>query len=124
MRYLSGLFTALLLAANAPAFGWDHWGADPGGSRFSKLDQITPANVGNLVRAFVFHTGDLQARPPALMARTKFEATPLLVEDSLIFCSPFNEVIALDPRTGAPNGVMIPKSVPRSVPQTDTIAAA
>jgi quinoprotein glucose dehydrogenase len=23
-------------------------------------------------------------------------ATPLLVEDSLIFCSPFNELIALD----------------------------
>jgi quinoprotein glucose dehydrogenase len=35
------------------------------------------------------------------MARTKFEATPLLVEDSLIFCSPFNEVIALDPGGGA-----------------------
>jgi quinoprotein glucose dehydrogenase len=101
MRYLSGLFTALLLVANAPAFGWDHWGADLGGSRFSKLDQITPANVGNLVRAFVFHTGDLEARTPELMARTKFEATPLFVEDSLIFCSPFNEVIALDPGTGA-----------------------
>ena len=41
------------------------------------------------------------ARPPAAMARTKFEATPLFVEDSLIFCSPFNEVIALDPGTGA-----------------------
>jgi quinoprotein glucose dehydrogenase len=116
MRYLSGLFTALLLAANAQAFGWDHWGADLGGSRFSKLDQITPANVGNLVRAFVFHTCDLQARPPALMARTKFEATPLLVEDSLIFCSPFNEVIALDPRTGAPKWRYDPKVSPTQRP--------
>jgi quinoprotein glucose dehydrogenase len=35
------------------------------------------------------------------MARTKFQATPLLVEDSVIFCSPFNEVIALDPGSGA-----------------------
>ena len=35
------------------------------------------------------------------MARTKFEATPLFVEDSVIFCSPFNEVIALDPGSGA-----------------------
>jgi quinoprotein glucose dehydrogenase len=34
------------------------------------------------------------------MARTKFEAPPLFVENSLIFCSPFNEVFALDPRTG------------------------
>src|SRR5262249_14885843 len=66
-----------------------------------KLDQITPTNVGNLVRAFEFHTGDLVRRPTAVMARTKFEATPLFVEDSLIFCSPFNEVIALDPGSGA-----------------------
>src|ERR1051326_8839335 len=35
------------------------------------------------------------------MARTKFESTPLFVEDSVIFCSPFNEVIALDPGSGA-----------------------
>ena len=53
------------------------------------------------MRAWDFRTGDLEARAPALMARTKFEATPLFVEDSLIFCTPFNEVIALDPGTGA-----------------------
>ena len=70
-------------------------------SRFSPLTQITPANVGNLVRAWEFRTGDLERRAPAVMKRTKFQATPLLVEDSLIFCSPFNEVIALDPGSGA-----------------------
>ncbi len=95
------LLLAVLLSAAAPAFAWEHWGGDRGGTRFSKLDRITPANVGGLVRAFEFHTGDLAARDPALMARTKFEATPLLVEDSLVFCTPFNEVIALDPGTGA-----------------------
>jgi quinoprotein glucose dehydrogenase len=116
MRYLSGLLTALLLVANVPAFGWDHWGADLGGSRFSKLDQITPVNVGNLVRAFVFHTGDLESRAPELMARTKLEATPLFVEDSLIFCSPFNEVIALDPGTGAQKWRYDPKVSPTQRP--------
>ncbi len=90
-----------VLPPAAPAFAWEHWGSDRGGTRFSKLDRITPANVGDLVRAFEFHTGDLATRDPALMARTKFEATPLLVEDSLVFCTPFNEVIALDPGTGA-----------------------
>jgi quinoprotein glucose dehydrogenase len=84
-----------------PCLAWQYWGGDQGGTRFSKLDQITPANVGNLVRAFEFHTGDLTRRPPAVMARTKFEATPLFVEDSLIFCTAFNEVIALDPGSGA-----------------------
>ncbi len=69
--------------------------------RFSPLTQITPANVGNLVRAWEFRTGDLDSRAPEAMKRTKFQATPLFVEDSLIFCSPFNEVIALDPGSGA-----------------------
>lgn len=98
LRCLVGL--VLLLVAR-PCAAWESWGGDPGGSRFSPLREITSDNVGQLVRAFEFHTGDVAARPPELMRRTKFEATPLFVEDSLIFCSPFNEVIALDPGTGA-----------------------
>src|SRR5215471_7061484 len=104
----AGLLAFLLLAA-APAFGWDHWGGDPGGQKFSPLKEITPDNVRNLVRAFEYHTGDLAARPPEVMKRTKFEATPLFVEDSLIFCTPFNEVIALDPGTGAQKWRFDPK---------------
>ena len=95
------LLAGYLVASPAAASdSWDHWGGDQGGLRFSKLDQITPANVGNLVRAWEYHTGDLESRPPVAMKRTKFESTPLFVEDSLILCSPFNEVIALDPGTG------------------------
>jgi quinoprotein glucose dehydrogenase len=88
---------------------WEYWGGDQAGTRFSKLDQITPDNVDHLVRGWEFHTGDLASRPPEAMGRTKFEATPLLVEDSLIFCSPFNEVIALDPGTGAQKWRFDPK---------------
>ena len=100
MQRLLGLLAVIVLAA-PPALAWEHWGGDRGGQRFSPLIQITPANVGNLVRAWEFRTGDLEARTPAVMARTKSEATPLFVEGSLIFCTPFNEVIALDPGTGA-----------------------
>lgn len=99
MRSLAG-WLALFVVAASPALGWEYWGGDAGGSRFSKFDQITPANVDNLISAWEYRTGDLEARAPAVMRRTKFEATPLFVEDSLIFCSPFNEVIALDPGTG------------------------
>jgi len=100
MQRLLGLLAVIVLAA-PPASAWDYWGGDRGGQRFSPLTQITPANVGNLVRAWEFRTGDLEARAPVVMARTKSEATPLFVEDSLIFCTPFNEVVALDPGTGA-----------------------
>lgn len=100
LRIAIGL-VALLLFAVRPGAAWESWGGDAGGSRFSPLQEITPDNVGNLVRAFEFRTGDLTVRAPEVMRRTKFQATPLFVEDSLIFCSPFNEVIALDPGTGA-----------------------
>ena len=54
-----------------------------------------------LIRAWQYRTGDLANRPPEAMKRTKFEATPLFIKDSLILCSPFNEVITLDPGRGA-----------------------
>jgi glucose dehydrogenase len=120
MRSLPALIAVICFAA-MPALGWEHWGGDQGGTRFSPLAQITPGNVGNLVRAWEFRTGDLDARAPAVMARTKFEATPLFVEDSLIFCSPFNEVI---PAPAFRNGGTIPKLTPTSDPQIVTTAAA
>ncbi len=92
-----------------PAFAWEYWGGDPGGTRFSTNAQITPGNVGQLVRAWEFRTGDLTQRDAKVMARTKFEATPLFVENSLILCTPFNEVIALDPGTGAQKWRFDPK---------------
>jgi len=78
---------------------WAHYGADAGGSRYSGLGAITPANVSTLERAWSFSTGDVLAKPKAIR-RSAGEATPILVEDSLIFCTPFNEIIALDPGTG------------------------
>jgi quinoprotein glucose dehydrogenase len=93
----------------APAYAWEHWGGDAGGTRFSQLAQITPDNVARLIRAWAYRTGDLDGRIPAAAGRTKFEATPLLVEDSLVFCTPFNEVIALDPGTGTERWRFDPK---------------
>jgi quinoprotein glucose dehydrogenase len=92
-----------------PAAAWEHWGGDRGGTRFSPLQQITPDNVGSLVRAWEFRTGDLARRDPKAMALTKFEATPLFVADRLILCTPFNEVIALDPGAGTEKWRFDPK---------------
>lgn len=100
---MRGLIASIVLAMAAiipSASAWEHWGGDAGGTRFSQHGQITPSNAARLIEAWTFHTGDLVARTPQQIRRSKFEATPLLVEDSLIFCTPFNEVIALDPATG------------------------
>jgi quinoprotein glucose dehydrogenase len=88
---------------------WEHWGGDAGGTRFSSLNQITPGNVDRLIRAWTYRTGDLDHRIAAVAGRIKFEATPLLIADSLILCTPFNEVIALDPGTGAQKWRFDPK---------------
>ena len=79
--------------------GWPHYGGDAGGSRHSTAAAITPENVTDLRQAWVYRTGDMVSRAED-MKHTAFEATPILFEGSLIFCSPFNEVIALDPGTG------------------------
>lgn len=78
---------------------WTHYGGDAGGSRHSTLTQITPENVAGLDPAWSFSTGDLINRPDDIKV-SAFEGTPILVAGSLIFCTPFNEIIALDPGTG------------------------
>lgn len=82
------------------AVGWAHYGGDPGGSRYSSAADITRENVSMLTVAWRYSTGDLKSKPEAIR-RSAGETTPILVEDSLVFCTPFNEIVALDPGTGA-----------------------
>jgi quinoprotein glucose dehydrogenase len=89
-----------LLLVIAGATGWAHYGGDAGGSRYAIADQIDRNNVGALQVAWEFHSGDLTINPAALH-RSALEVTPILVRDKLIYCTPFNRVIALDPGTGA-----------------------
>ncbi|MGI9204258.1 MAG: pyrroloquinoline quinone-dependent dehydrogenase [Woeseiaceae bacterium] len=78
---------------------WTAYGSDAGGHRFSNAAQITLDNVSALEVAWTYRTGDLAGKPDA-MARAATEATPILVGDALVFCTPFNEVIAVDPGSG------------------------
>jgi quinoprotein glucose dehydrogenase len=79
--------------------GWPVWGGDRGGHRFSKADTINTQNVSSLAVAWLYQTGDLSKRQN-VMGSSATEATPILVENSLVFCTPFNEIIAVDPGTG------------------------
>lgn len=83
------------ISYEGPTSDWPSYGNDEGGQRYSVLDQITPDNVDDLEEAWIYHTGDVSQRPA-----TAFQVTPLLVEEKLVFCTPFNRVIALDPETG------------------------
>ena len=74
---------------------WPNWGRTAGGDRFSPLGQITPANVADLKPAWTYHAGTTGS-----WQKSSFEATPLMVGDTLYLCAPTNMIIALDPETG------------------------
>jgi len=77
---------------------WPAYGGTYSSRRYSPLAQITPDNVDQLERAWVFETGDL----PAQGAENKYgaETTPLKVGNTLYLCSATNVLFALDARTG------------------------
>jgi quinoprotein glucose dehydrogenase len=78
---------------------WGSYGGDPGGNRHSPLTQIDRRNVGQLKIAWTYRTGELGAGF-ARADKLAFEATPVMVRDSLYLSTPTNIVIALDPASG------------------------
>lgn len=88
---------------------WPTWGRDSAGTRFSPLDQITPANVGKLQLAWEFDTG---YDPMSTASPSPLQSTPLMVGDKLFLCTQTNVVFALDPETGKPIWRFDPKVDP------------
>lgn len=83
--------TAIVIAqSSAPDLNkeWPTYGHDPGAMRFSPLTELTPANVGNLKVAWVYHMkppaaagasggpGRAAAAPPATLANSEGDAPP------------------------------------------------
>ena len=88
--------------AAAASDDWRFYGRTPAGDRFSPLTQITPENVAGLKQAWSFSTGDMPRQGENSNGHEfSFEATPIKVGNSLYFCTPHREVIALDATTGA-----------------------
>jgi quinoprotein glucose dehydrogenase len=103
MRLLA-VFVVVLSIAGAQDGDWPAYGHDPGGAKYSPLKQINRDNVGKLKVAWTYRTGDLfdsklEKKEPA------HEATPIFVDGTLYFDTPFGKVIALDPVTGAPKWI-------------------
>jgi quinoprotein glucose dehydrogenase len=87
-------------APNPQAPGdWPAYGRDPGGARFSPLEQIRRDNVARLEVAWTYHTRmpeltGMGHRPPIL------EVTPIVVEGTMFVSTPTGIIAALDPATG------------------------
>jgi alcohol dehydrogenase (cytochrome c) len=82
-------YDRLLKAADEP-HNWLTYSGDYSSRRFSRLDQITSANVANLELKWVFQAQSLE----------KFAATPLVVDGVMYLTQANNHVVALDAKTG------------------------
>jgi quinoprotein glucose dehydrogenase len=90
-----------------PIAGWDHWGGDAGGTRFSPLTQITPANVAALKPAWTYRIGMIKV--PGENSPT-LESTPIIADGRLYACSGITRIVAIDPETGREIWAFDPKS--------------
>lgn len=97
---LAGL--ALAQSADSDDHEWRNWGHDPGGMRFSRLDQINRSNVTKLQKVWTYHTGETTRGAISTDQHRirSIEATPLVVDGVLYFPTPYNRVIALEAETG------------------------
>jgi quinoprotein glucose dehydrogenase len=89
-------------APSTARYEWRAYGNDPGGMRYSSLNQINRGNVTQLQRAWTYHTGEMAlglVKPGSRVA--SFQSTPLVVDGVLYLSTPSNRVMAVDAETGA-----------------------
>jgi glucose dehydrogenase len=89
----------LILSETSSGQEWPHYGGDPGGTKYSTLDQINRQNVNRLKVAWTYHTGDV-SDGSVNPVRSSFECTPLAVDGVMYLTTPFSRVIALEAETG------------------------
>ena len=112
MRTFCGALAAAAFAVSAlpqavpQKEDWPAYGRDPGGSRYSPLDQINTKNVTLLQRAWTYHTGE---------RGRAFEVTPIVVEGILYFATQNQRIVAIEPETGKEIWKYDPKSNGREI---------
>ncbi len=98
---------------------WGAYGGSPGGGHFSSLAQINGSNVEQLELAWEHRSGDFREGDEGIEAaelggpngpspQSAMQVTPIVVEDTLYYCTPFNRVFALDATTGRERWVYDP----------------
>ena len=107
LNRLSVLVGCLMATSYVFGFGqvqkdseWPAYGNDPGGMRYAGDAQINRENVANLKIAWTYRTG-ANDTATKLKRKAAFEATAILVDGKLFLSTPYDQVIALDPGSGA-----------------------
>ncbi len=82
---------------------WPAYGATPGGTHFSRANQITPENVRFLEVAWIHRSGDIRDADSSsgrFITQSSLQVTPIVIDDRMYYCTPFNTVFSLNAETG------------------------
>ena len=102
---------------------WPTYGSDAAATKYSILADINRSNVHRLTIAWRWR---LAEQPIARTDSTKaarpgsFEATPLMIGDTLYFSTPYNRVVAMDANTGRPFWIYDPRAYAFGQPSNGT----
>ena len=114
----------LCVASSAWADTWTHYGGDPGGNRYSELEQINRETVRDLEVAWEYTTGDLEDRADVI-GRSAFEGTPIIFAGNLVFCThPSMKSSRLTPERVSSAGATMPTCQQISGRQTSSYVEA
>ena len=95
LRTLAALmFLSLALLHAGDAGDWPGFGNDPGGTKYSPLTQITPANVARLAIAWTYDTGEKGG------GFRGWSVTPLVIDNVMYFGTYAGKLVALNAETG------------------------
>jgi len=99
-----GLAGTLVSGTAAPGHtGWEVYGGDAAGTKYSALAQINRWNVSRLTTAWVYRCDDMRSRPA-----TTIECSPIVVSGVMYITTAGLKVVALDAGTGQPRWTFDP----------------
>jgi quinoprotein glucose dehydrogenase len=93
------IIAAAATSAGAQAVEWPAWGGDLAATKYSSLTDINRDNVARLTKAWEWATGETPKTEPRSRPGN-FQATPLMIGDTLFLSTSYNRVVALDANTG------------------------
>lgn len=103
------LLASVCLPTPVMSQDWPFRGGDPGGQNYSPLRQIHRDNVSTLRLDWTWETGEHRGRFRRWLQKVFsrepaepgwFEATPIMIGDTLYLSTPLNRVVALDAESG------------------------
>jgi quinoprotein glucose dehydrogenase len=98
---------------------WPETGGDLAATKYSTLTDVNRTNVGTLTKAWEWATGETPNASP----RTRpgnFQATPLMIGDTVYLSTSYNRVVALDATTGRELWAYDPKAYLAGQPPNGT----